>query len=373
MSVTPPSLFQSSLTPELKLERARLELLDLSARNRLLNVPKFSKTAKTVDVVGEKTAEVFRLLVRETKSFSFVAGRPDRPERGEAQEGEGTDEEGQWSADHDVTPEDAELDARGVMRRHADTRLQTRMTPKGLQKRLLDMYHDARTLEEEQGVNILFLALGTLKWVDPKNKDNARHAPLLLVPVTLERAKAGERFSLRARQEEITSNLSLEAWLDREHGLAMPPFDATDDFDPVTYLAAVAQAVSTKAGWQVEPDDIVLGFFSFAKFLMYRDLDPANWPDQGILNQPVVRSLLGDGFESDGESVSDDVAIDDLIPSADMLHIVDADSSQTLAIHDVRRGRNLVIQGPPGTGKSQTIANVIAAAVADGKTVLFVA
>ncbi len=56
-----------------------------------------------------------------------------------------------------------------------------------------------------------------------------------------------------------------------------------------------------------------------------------------------------------------------------MLHIVDCDSSQTLAVHDARRGASLVIQGPPGTGKSQTIANVIASAVADGKTVLFVA
>ncbi|MGO8070774.1 hypothetical protein AB9E28_35560, partial [Rhizobium leguminosarum] len=36
-------------------------------------------------------------------------------------------------------------------------------------------------------------------------------------------------------------------------------------------------------------------------------------------------------------------------------------------------GRDLVIQGPPGTGKSQTIANIISSAVADGKTVLFVA
>ena len=56
-----------------------------------------------------------------------------------------------------------------------------------------------------------------------------------------------------------------------------------------------------------------------------------------------------------------------------MVHIVDSDSSQTLAIEEVRRGRDLVIQGPPGTGKSQTIANVIASAIADGKTVLFVA
>ena len=56
-----------------------------------------------------------------------------------------------------------------------------------------------------------------------------------------------------------------------------------------------------------------------------------------------------------------------------MRHIVDCDSSQTLAVHDAQHGHSLVIQGPPGTGKSQTIANIIAAAIADGKTVLFVA
>jgi hypothetical protein len=35
------------------------------------------------------------------------------------------------------------------------------------------------------------------------------------------------------------------------------------------------------------------------------------------------------------------------------------------------RGKNLVIQGPPGTGKSQTITNIIANALAEGKRVLF--
>ena len=52
---------------------------------------------------------------------------------------------------------------------------------------------------------------------------------------------------------------------------------------------------------------------------------------------------------------------------------MDSDSSQSLVIHDARRGGHLLVQGPPGTGKSQTIANIIAAAVADGKKVLFVA
>jgi primosomal protein N' len=57
----------------------------------------------------------------------------------------------------------------------------------------------------------------------------------------------------------------------------------------------------------------------------------------------------------------------------DLVHVVDADSSQTRAVETVRAGRNLVVQGPPGTGKSQTITNIIAAAVHEGQSVLFVA
>ena len=56
-----------------------------------------------------------------------------------------------------------------------------------------------------------------------------------------------------------------------------------------------------------------------------------------------------------------------------MVHVTDADSSQAIAIEEVRRGRHLVIQGPPGTGKSQTITNMIATAVKAGKKVFFVA
>ena len=107
---------------------------------------------------------------------------------------------------------------------------------------------------------------------------------------------------------------------------------------------------------------------------MYRDLDPENWPtDSKLTDQVMLRSLLSDGFETREPLTSEDMSIDAHIEPGEMLHIVDSDSSQTLAVHDVRRGRDLVIQGPPGTGKSQMIANVIASAVADGKTVLFVA
>lgn len=373
----PESIFQSNLPLATKLERARMELLDLSARNRLLNIPRSSKSTKIVEVIEEKTSEVYRLLVKEGRTFTFLPGRSaagqDKKDGEAGAQAVESEEEVDEVAELEQPIENA-VDEQGVLIRHTDTKLQTRLTSKGLQKRLLDLYFDARTLEEEQGVNILFLSLGTLKWVDPKDITNIRYAPLILVPVSLERGSAGEKFKLKWRQEDQAPNLSLEAYLDRVHTLKLPPFDQGDEFDPAAYLAAVAEAVSLKQDWKVMPDDMVLGFFSFSKFLMYRDLDPEVWPENSKLtDQSLVRSLLADGFPHTDGLIPEDASIDQHIAPQDMVHIVDSDSSQTLAVHDVRAGRNLVIQGPPGTGKSQTIANVIASAVADGKTVLFVA
>src|SRR6185312_14831952 len=144
-----------------KLDRARTELLDLSARNRLLHTPRRSRTARTIEIVDERSQEVFRLLVQESRAFTFAPGR------GRTVSSEGAEDA---SADHEIAvlaqPIDEELDERGVARRHADTKLQTLLTSESLQKRLLNLYFDARTLEEEQGVNILYLALGFLKWYE---------------------------------------------------------------------------------------------------------------------------------------------------------------------------------------------------------------
>ena len=194
------SVFEGSLPIGEKLERARTELLDLSARNRLLNMPRSAKSAKTVDIVDEKGAEIHRLLAVEQKVFTFLPGRVEETEDGETDPQDGADP----TLPALIQPED-ELDGDGNAARHVDTKLQTRLTSKGLQKRLLDMFYDARTLEEEQGVNILFLAIGDLKWIDPQNAANVRRAPLVLVPVSLERGSAGEKFKLRARTSHPTS------------------------------------------------------------------------------------------------------------------------------------------------------------------------
>ena len=155
---------------------------------------------------------------------------------------------------------------------------------------------------------------------------------------------------------------------------SFPQLPDADDVDITSYFRAVENVIRGRAGWSVDTDAVALGFFSFAKFLMYRDLDPTTWPAaQGMLEHRVLQSLFGGiGFQSQAPTYQDGKLLDNQHPDGKPIQVVDADSSQTIALLEAMEGHNLVIQGPPGTGKSQTIVNLIAAAVAEGKKVLFV-
>ncbi len=357
------------------LERSRKELLDLSTRNRLLSIPVGSQAARVVQVQDELSSEVFRMLVQERKAFSFLPGRPSKsPGRTSGGAGPGTDPEPEEEEIALPPPDETEAKGSGPARRHVDSRLQTALSPVGLQARLLGLFRDAQTMIEEQGVNILYLALGHLKWFEAEHTETARYAPLVLVPVQLQRKSAGDTFHLRCLEEDVQENLSLRARLKADFGIDLPEFPDEEDFDIGRYFKAMAKAVSRAKGWEVLPNAMTLGFFSFAKFLMYRDLEPQNWPEgKGLLQHPFIAGLLQDGFPQADALFSEEAHLDELIPVARLDHVVDADSSQSLAIEAVRQGRSMVIQGPPGTGKSQSIANIIATAVLDGKKVLFVA
>ncbi len=342
------------------LENARRELLDLSARNRLLSTVRSRARSSRLEIVDEFSSEVFRQLIVEKKAMSFLPARYD-----ESVESPDAEERGSLLQPGDDTEPAV---------RHTDDKLQTQLSSDQLQKRLLKLFYDARTYEEEQGVSILYLALGFLKWYEEPGSDRERFAPLLLVPVVLERSSASARFKLRFADDDIVTNLSLQARLKADFGIELPDVPDLEELSPDAYFEAVARAVETQTRFEVFTNDIVLWFFSFSKFLMYRDLDPGNWPEDRALDRhPIVESLLGEGFRGEPPLCGDADPIDALIPPVDMIHVLDADSSQAVAIEEVKRGRNLVIQGPPGTGKSQTIANLIAAAVKAGKRILFVA
>lgn len=346
-----------------QLLKAREELLDLSARNRLLNIPKRAAQwgAKIVDTVAE---EVFANLVERRKRLKFI------PLASENAQNEDEDE------DQEQEQEDGDVDEMvppPVIFSSISEDLPVRLDPEKLEKKLLKLQYDARTFEEEQGVNILYLAIGTLKWFEATHSEIPRFAPLILVPVQLDRSTIRSKFGLSWTEEEIATNLTLKAKLKSEFGLTLPEIEEDEDLNVRDYLDRVQQVVQDKPEWEVRSDDILLWFFSFSKFLMYRDLDPENWPEGNRLDDhPLIRSLVTEGFRGEPPICGDHDPIDEIIAPSEMVHVMDADSSQSVVVEEVKRNRNLVVQGPPGTGKSQTITNIIASAVTLGQKVLFV-
>ena len=368
-----PSLPEENKSLAARLEASRQELLDLGLRNPLLNF-KLSK-AQGVAVVREEAAPAYEVLVRQGKTMYFQAA-PEPKKKAEATARVPLIESEEEAENSELTPEIAaptEAERQALL---TDNKLQTAEPLAKLESRLLNTYYTARTSLEEQGVNILYLALGMLTWYEAESSEEPRQAPLVLVPVLLERGTAAERFKLRHTGAEVEGNLSLQAKLKASFGVLLPLPDLDEDGNLADYYTAVREAIAGLPRWRVDIDHIALSFFSFGKFLLYRDLDPTTWPvDKSLLSHPAIGALLGadTGFRDAAPSVSDTAFLDTESPAAELHQVLDADSSQLLALLAVHEGRNLVIQGPPGTGKSQTIANLLAEAIGAGKKVLFVA
>lgn len=254
--------------------------------------------------------------------------------------------------------------------------LDTDLAPLELQKRLGRLNKRNREWEEEQGLNVLFVALGFLRWVDEDQEPAC--SPILLVPCDLTRESPRDPYVLVGEEsDDPVVNPTLRHKLTTAAGLTLPEFDE----ETITeYLAAVARLVAGREGWSVETS-IVVATFPFSKLAMWEDLELMVSTD---ISHPLVLRLAGDADSRVEEPVARAAAIpkddaelqgaklDDLLNVRDQHTVVDADFSQLRAIELARSGANLVIHGPPGTGKSQTIANIVATLLAEGRRVLFV-
>ena len=295
-----------------KLESSRKELLDIGLRNSMLN---FRKTKKTLMVVDELSEEVFNVLYRQEKAVTFAPMAHNKLaqfETSENLEDAETDSESAsetellheldslgWSSSSD----EADAEDAGKPRRHPNTRLQTAIDDEHLFLQLLKIHTEAKGFIEEQGVNTLYLALGFMHWYEADSSEQLRKAPLIMLPVSLERSSAKDAFRLKYTGDELMPNLSLVAKLKTDFGLDMTccGFDedsfAADEGSLNRFYADVADVISKQKRWKVASNEIALGFFSFGKFLMFNDLDPKSWPEE---KQPdangVIKRLLGSGF-----------------------------------------------------------------------------
>lgn len=249
------------------------------------------------------------------------------------------------------------------------------MTEDELGKRAVEIYRKAQTSFQEGGANTLFLALGFLRWKRDERNDKAFKAPLILLPVTLERKSVRSGFKLSANDEEPRFNTTLLEMLRKDFDINISGLDGElphdkSGVDVNGIWNTIRKKVKDAKGFEVV-EDVALGHFSFTKYLMWKDL--VDRADQ-LRENPVVKHLMDtprDAYSSDVSFV-DKSEIDKTYSPSDLLAPLPADSSQMAVIATADKGKDFVVIGPPGTGKSQTIGNLIAHFLGKGKTVLFV-
>ncbi|MGI6481948.1 MAG: DUF3320 domain-containing protein [Methanobacterium sp.] len=343
-------------------------LLDLTMRNQLLN---FRPRSRVIKVFDEIPTEIYEILVLNEKKMQFS---PKPEKNGQIIE---EDLEEYLESNDDLIQNKSELlwelprPDTDIQDYYKDNVLQTKLTSQELQKRLFNIYQQAKSVFDEQGYNILYLVLGLLEWKEAEQSEDIKKAPLILIPIFMERKGVKRSFKIEWTGDDILTNISLQSKL-KEQGIKLPSFEMPDNKDGIyDYFQSVEESIKKMKDWNVRYE-IYLGFFSFTKFVMYQDLEAENWPyGYSFDSNPIVKDLF---IPNDVKTVTgfNEHEVDVKLPAREIFTVSDADSSQIAVIEDVKKGNNLVVEGPPGTGKSQTIVNLIAELIASGKTVLFV-
>lgn len=341
-------------TPEGRVERWQRRLLDTTLRNRLLN---FIDTKKVLPLEVIDASALEDSLASGNWFRVQVMSRLDSPTAA-------------------ASPRDAEQVRETYLQEELRARrLHTGLSETDLDRRLLEIHRAAKISLDEGGANTLYLAVGFLRWYEAPSSEKERVAPLLLLPLELERVSVAAGFRLRLADEDARVNTTLLQKLETDYGLPVQGLDELPEdeagLDVPAILRRFRVLVKDVDRWEVV-EDVRIGFFSFTKYLMWLDLHRRS---EQLMGNRLLRHLIETPqlpFVQDGVFPAAETLDDERDPG-ELYCPKDADSSQLCAVLAGADGRSFVLEGPPGTGKSQTITNLIAHCIAEGKRVLFVA
>ncbi|WP_319524596.1 DUF3320 domain-containing protein [uncultured Desulfosarcina sp.] len=345
--------------PADRIARWKTSLLDLSLRNRLLNFKDSKKSIPLLcpDIAGLEDAlaanEAFRVR---SKPKTWDTSDPRDAALHREQTG------GDALADY-------------LREEMSQKRLHANITDRELAARLTQVERAARLGLEESGANTLFLAVGFLVWTEDKKSAIERRAPILLIPMNIERQSVREGFRIQRIDEESRINITLLQKLEMDFGIVINSLDPLPEdesgLDVPKILRIIRQAVKREPRWKVE-ESASLTILTFSRFLMWLDLE-ANADE--LKKNAIVHHLVESANEpfDPGATFPKLETLDDKYQPSGTFCPLHADTSQLRAVYAAAEGRTFVLQGPPGTGKSQTITNLIAHCLTTGKRVLFVA
>jgi len=359
----PPEESESEVKPttaEGRIDRWQRKLLDLSLRNRLLNFRPSKQSipllCPRVSLLEDRLASGVRLRIISLPQENPLGDRDVELHR--------------QTRNQDL---DTEFAGQALERNE----IACPLTDRELTSRLTAIYRAVQNDLSEGGTNTLFLAVGFLRWKQKPDDVRGYRAPLLLVPVKLVRKSTVSPYYLVLHEDEVRFNATLIQLLKKDFGRDLSYLEAelpTDDsgIDVPLVFERVRRDVRDIPGFEVV-EESALGTFSFAKYLMWKDLVDRIGT---LTKNRVVRHLIQNPdqpFEAGGPPIPRSHEIDARYEPKEIFHPLPADSSQLAAVMAASEGKDFVLVGPPGTGKSQTIANIISQCLAVRKTVLFVA
>jgi len=273
MSAVTASLSPDETTLRKSLEEFKKRLLDLSNRNLLFNLnPKRVLTLESVEPQDTKVV-----------AEAFLRGRGEL-----------------------VFPlRQAERDSVPVYMNTRRRLPELRASYQGrssVANYLLRLHKRSRTLLVEQGINTLFMTLGTLAWQDPGG--NSVISPIVLIPVRLERKILEDQISLFIQEEGVEFNPVLLYALQTYYGLNLERRASDiDDEDIWGWLDDLRQEIHQhSARWNLRAN-VHIGIFNFQKLVMYRDFERY---ETTFLQHPIIRALLAPSPSSQDHNMSSD-------------------------------------------------------------------
>jgi hypothetical protein len=238
--------------------------------------------------------------------------------------------------------------------------------PLDIMRRLRRIHDNAHTAMEERGVTTLYLTFGALRWKDELLGDSV--SPLWMMPCEFENKGPDAPLRLCPADEDSQINPALEYYLRERHKVKLPDIPDEPDSQSLAQLLRRVRRDVQAQKWEVT-NEVWLSTFSFESLVISRDLRALTEPATANL----IAAALSGAATTAGKSEALAYELDSLpTPATVPIPVLPTDSSQLEALTQSALGRHLVVHGPPGTGKSQTIANLIADALARNKRVLFV-
>ncbi|MCM1557151.1 MAG: DUF4011 domain-containing protein [Anaeroplasma bactoclasticum] len=320
---------------EQKLKDISLHLLDLGKRNRLINYK--SVGYRSLEVLNQNFDELFDKIVSGNTMSIFPLDSVLQ----------------KYHKTIDGTDESIENYSVGKVKDIASPLLKANdilCYKKGvpLNRVIKVLFREYKNTLLEKGIHTLYITFGMVEY---EEKKESYLAPLLLVPIHLD----FENFKIKESEDEIILNPTLAYLLETEYKIILEEFKENET-SLQEYFSKASTLLNEKK-MQLHYR-ISIGIYSFLKMNMFNDL--RNNTETIIKNQNIIK-LLG-GFEKEEQAFVENP----------IYPVVDADESQLQAIKAASNGESFVLQGPPGTGKSQTITNMIASLIGNGKRVLFV-